>query len=241
MRSYDMTMPEELNRVLCDHASALLLCSSAAAAANLRATRRSPARVEVVGDVMVDVALAVQPRARERLDLVRRPGMEPGEYLLATAHRAGNVDTAARLGELVELLVHDRRAGAAPAAPADRGAAGRVRAARAARAARQSVTICEPLGYVELTALLCNARAALTDSGGLQKEAYLARVPCITMRDAHRVDRDGADRLEHARRARRAARRGRRSRAPIPVTHPALYGDGDAGERVLAALEAFES
>src|ERR1700744_6576650 len=80
MRSYDMTMPEELNRVLCDHASSLLLCSSAAAAENLE-REAVTGRVEVVGDVMVEIALAVQPRARGRLDLVRSRGMEPGEYL----------------------------------------------------------------------------------------------------------------------------------------------------------------
>jgi UDP-N-acetylglucosamine 2-epimerase len=236
MRSYDMTMPEELNRVLCDHASALLLCSSAAAAGNLEREAVS-GRVEVVGDVMVDVALAVQPRARDRLDLVRAHGMEPGGYLLATAHRAGNVDTVGRLGELVELLctigapvllaLHPRTA----ARLSEFGLRRRLEECR-------SVTICEPLGYVELTALLCNARAVLTDSGGLQKEAYLARVPCITMRERTEwteTVQTGWNTLVglDAEAARQALA------APIPVTHPSLYGDGDAGERVLAALEAF--
>jgi UDP-GlcNAc3NAcA epimerase len=241
MRSYDMTMPEELNRVLCDHASALLLCSSAAAAGNLEqeGIRPPAARVEVVGDVMVDVALAVQPRARDRLDLVRAHGMEPGEYLLATAHRAGNVDTAPRLGELVELLC---TIGAPVLLALHPRTAARLDefALRGRLEECESVTICEPLGYVELTALLCNARATLTDSGGLQKEAYLARVPCITMRERTEWTETvqtgwntlvGLD-AEAARQALAAS---------IPVTHPSLYGDGDAGERVLAALEAFTS
>jgi UDP-N-acetylglucosamine 2-epimerase len=236
MRSYDMTMPEELNRVLCDHASALLLCSSAAAAGNLEREAVS-GRVEVVGDVMVDVALAVQPRARERLDLVRARGVVPGQYLLATAHRAGNVDTAPRLGELVELLctigapvllaLHPRTA----ARLEEFGMRGRLEECA-------SVTICEPLGYLELTALLCNARAALTDSGGLQKEAYLARVPCITMRErtewTETVQTGWNTLVGLDPAAARAA-----LEVPVPVAHPALYGDGDAGERVLAALQAF--
>jgi UDP-N-acetylglucosamine 2-epimerase (non-hydrolysing)/UDP-GlcNAc3NAcA epimerase len=239
MRSYDMTMPEELNRVLCDHASSLLLCPSASAAANLarEGIPTPPGRVEVVGDVMVDVALAVQPRASERLDLVRAWGMEPGEYLLATAHRAANVDTAARLGELVELLctigapvllaLHPRTAARLDTF----GLRDRLEAC-------PSVTTCEPLGYLELTALLCHARAALTDSGGLQKEAYLARVPCITMRDRTEwteTVQTGWNTLVglDARAARTALA------APAPAAHPQLYGNGDAGERVLAALEAF--
>ncbi|MDE3130240.1 MAG: UDP-N-acetylglucosamine 2-epimerase, partial [Acidobacteriota bacterium] len=104
MRSHDRAMPEEVNRVLTDHLSTLLLCSSVAGAANLAAEGigRSGAAgplaggpataVQVVGDVMVDVALEAQPRAGRRVDLVRAHGVEPGGYLLATAHRAGNVD-----------------------------------------------------------------------------------------------------------------------------------------------------
>src|SRR5579875_3310797 len=103
MRSFDRTMPEELNRVLCDHAASLLLCPTQTAVENLR-REGVPGRVEAVGDVMVDVALAVQPRARERVDLVRAHGLEPGGYVLATAHRAGNVDTADRLRAVVDLL-----------------------------------------------------------------------------------------------------------------------------------------
>ncbi|MGN6870394.1 MAG: UDP-N-acetyl glucosamine 2-epimerase, partial [Solirubrobacteraceae bacterium] len=103
MRSFDRSMPEELNRVLADHASSLLLCPSSVAASNLGAEGVAGV-VEVVGDVMVDVALAVQPRARERGDLLAARGLESGGYLLATAHRAGNVDDPERLRRLVELL-----------------------------------------------------------------------------------------------------------------------------------------
>jgi UDP-N-acetylglucosamine 2-epimerase (non-hydrolysing)/UDP-GlcNAc3NAcA epimerase len=236
MRSYDMAMPEELNRVLCDHASALLMCSSEAAAENLR--RESvTGRIEVVGDVMVDVALTIAPRARERLDLLRARSLEPGQYVLATAHRAGNVDDPVRLAALVALLsglgapvllaLHPRTAARLDAA-----------GLRASLDAADRVTVCEPLGYVELTALLCHARAVLTDSGGLQKEAYLAGVRCLTMRDrtewTETVQTGWNTLVDLSLDAARAA-----LAAPPPATRPSLYGDGHAGERVVAALEGF--
>src|SRR4051812_32096920 len=104
MRSYDRTMPEELNRVVADHAAALLLCSSEHSADALRG-ERVVGEVVVVGDVMVDVAQMVAPRARERTDVAASHGLSAGEYVLATAHRPGNVDDPARLAQLVDLLL----------------------------------------------------------------------------------------------------------------------------------------
>jgi UDP-GlcNAc3NAcA epimerase len=233
MRSFDRSMPEELNRVLVDHASSLLLCSSDVAMANLR-HEGATGLAELVGDVMVDVALEAQPRARERTDLVRAHGVEPGEYVLATAHRAGNVDDPDRLARLVALLRAMPFPVLLPLHPRTRArleAAGKLEELRLAAELR----LLDPLGYFEMTALLCNARAALTDSGGLQKEAYLAGVRCITMRPTTEwtetvehgwnvlVDLDPDAALAALERA-------------TPPTHPALYGDGRAGERVVAAL-----
>jgi UDP-N-acetylglucosamine 2-epimerase (non-hydrolysing)/UDP-GlcNAc3NAcA epimerase len=233
MRSFDRSMPEELNRVLADHASALLLCSSEVAVANLRREGVGGA-IELVGDVMVDVAMKVQPEARERLDLVQSHGLIAGEYVLATAHRAGNVDDPARLTRLVELLLAVPHRVVLPLHPRTHA---RLRSAglleRLQRSERLVVT--PPLGYLELTALLCNARAVLTDSGGLQKEAYLAGVPCITLRPSTEwvetvetgwnvlVDLDAGAALEALQR-------------PRPEARPPLYGDGQASERVVAAL-----
>jgi UDP-GlcNAc3NAcA epimerase len=95
MRSFDRTMPEELNRVVTDHLSALLLCPSATAVENL-GSERVHGRVELIGDVMVDVARLVQPRAREHAEVLAAHGVEAGRYLLVTAHRAGNVDEPER-------------------------------------------------------------------------------------------------------------------------------------------------
>src|SRR3954449_4213049 len=103
MRSFDRAMPEELNRVLTDHASDLLLCSTETAVANL-SREGVPGSVVLVGDAMADVTLAFAPVAEERSGALETYGLEPGEYLLVTAHRAGNVDDPDRLLKLVELL-----------------------------------------------------------------------------------------------------------------------------------------
>jgi UDP-N-acetylglucosamine 2-epimerase (non-hydrolysing)/UDP-GlcNAc3NAcA epimerase len=224
-------MPEEVNRVLTDHLSELLLCSSAVGGDNLAA--EGIEGVAIVGDVMVDVALEAQPRARQRLDLVAAHVVEPGGYLLATAHRAGNVDDPARLQALVELLLGVGEPIVLPLHPRTRA---RLEAAGLLdRLASGDVRVTQPLGYLELTALLCNARAVLTDSGGLQKEAYLAGVPCVTMRPSTEWTETVASgwntlvdlSLEAARTA---------LAAPAPSERPELYGDGHAGRRVVAAL-----
>ena len=233
MRSFDRSMPEELNRVLTDHASALLLCSTEVAMTNLR-HEAVAGRAELVGDVMVDVAMAIQPQARERADVVRGRGLEPGEYVLATAHRAGNVDDPDRLGRLVDVLTGLPLPVVLPLHPRTdarlRSAGLRDRLAQA-----PGVTLTEPLGYFELTALLCHARAAVTDSGGLQKEAYLARVPCITLR----ANTEWTETVElgwnvladlDLPRVLTALER------ETPPAAPPVYGDGHAGERVVAAL-----
>ena len=232
MRSFDRAMPEELNRVLVDHASDLLLCPSETAVANLRA-ERAAGKIELVGDVMVDVALKVQPRARERE--IDAPS---GPFLLATAHRAGNVDDPARLERLVALLEAMPFPVVLPLHPRTRA---RLEAASLLDRLAGAVDLRPPLGYLDFTALLLRARAVLTDSGGVQKEAYLAGVPCVTLRDTTEwvetlttgwnvlVDLDAA-----------AAQRALET--PPPQERPELYGDGRAGERVVAALtKAFRS
>jgi UDP-N-acetylglucosamine 2-epimerase (non-hydrolysing)/UDP-GlcNAc3NAcA epimerase len=216
--------------VLTDHLGTLLLCSSEVAVANLRREGVS-ATVELVGDVMVDVALRVQPRARERVDLVAAHGVSPGEYVLATAHRPGNVDDPARLKRLVELLRAVPGALVLALHPRTRARLDEA----GLLAGLDSVRVVPPLGYVELTALLCHARAVLTDSGGLQKEAYLARVPCVTLRPSTEWTETVATGWNEVVDLDRDAALAALAREP-PDEHPALYGDGHAGERVVAAL-----
>jgi len=233
MRSFDRAMPEELNRVLTDHLASLLLCSSEAPAAHLRAERVA-GRVEVVGDVMVDVALLVQPRARQDDLPLREAGVRPGEYALATAHRAGNVDDPARLRRLVELLMGLSIPVVLPLHPrtgARLEAAGLLDGLLSA----DHVRLMPPLGYLAFTALLTRAKAVLTDSGGVQKEAYLAGVPCVTLRDTtewtETVDAGWNVLVDLDTDAALAA-----LARPVPAERPLFYGDGRAGGRVVDAL-----
>jgi UDP-GlcNAc3NAcA epimerase len=236
MRSFDRAMPEELNRVLTDHVSELLLCPSQAAVENLRAESLAE-RARLVGDVMVDVALRWQPAARADTAIPAAYGLEPGSYLLLTAHRAGNVDRPERLNALVELIAALPKPVLFPLHPRTRA---RLEHAGAMSALENSdgLTLTEPLGYVELAALLCHARAVLTDSGGVQKEAYLAGVPCVTLRANTEwvetvaagwntlVDLDAQAALAALER-------------PAPTERPQLYGDGHAAERCVEAIGAL--
>jgi UDP-N-acetylglucosamine 2-epimerase (non-hydrolysing)/UDP-GlcNAc3NAcA epimerase len=234
MRSWDRSMPEELNRVLADHAATLLLCPSEVAAENLRA-ESVRGEIAVVGDVMVDVAQLLAPRARARTAALEACGVRSGEFLLATAHRAGNVDDPERLRALVGVLSAMDEPVVLPLHPRTRA---RLEAAGLLDELAATVRLVPPLGYLDFTALLVHARAVLTDSGGVQKEAYLAGVPCMTLRAVtewtETVDAGWNVLVDLDAEAARAALE--RLDAVRGSERPPLYGDGRAGERVVEAL-----
>jgi UDP-N-acetylglucosamine 2-epimerase len=233
MRSFDRAMPEELNRVLTDHASSLLFASTETAVRNLvrEGIERS---VHLVGDTSADVLLAKARVARERVGVLMANGLEPGDYLLLTAHRAGNVDDPERLRRLVELVLRLPRPVVFPVHPRTRarleatGLTGRLQGVG-------GLHLIDPVPYLESLTLAIHARAVVTDSGGLQKEAYLVEVPCVTLRDRTEwvetvatgwnvlVDLDAAAALAALER-------------PRPAAHPDLYGGGHAGERIRDAV-----
>ena len=237
MRSFDRAMPEELNRVLTDHLSDLLLCSSQTAIENLQAESLAE-RARVVGDVMVDVALRWQPAARANVEVPAAYGLQPRSYLLLTAHRVGNVDDRKRLRALVELIQALPAPVLFPMHPRTRT---RLREAGLSSELENvdGLQLTEPLGYIEFSALVCQARAVLTDSGGVQKEAYLAGVPCVTLRANTEwvetvqsgwntlVDLDPRAALEAL------------AREP-PSERPQLYGDGHAAERCVQAIDELQ-
>ena len=237
MRSFDRSMPEELNRVLCDHASDLLLCSTQTAVDNLAAEGIRDG-VHLVGDVMADVSLRFADVAEERSRALEEHGVEPGRYLLVTAHRAGNVDDPARLERLVALLEALPDPVVFPVHPRTRArlvAAGLLE--RLERAPR--LRLAKPLGYLDFLRLARHARAILTDSGGVQKEAYLLGTPCVTLRDTTEwvetveagwnvlVDLDAEAALAALERPRPEGER------------PDLYGGGQAGARIRDVLATY--
>jgi UDP-N-acetylglucosamine 2-epimerase len=237
MRSFDRTMPEELNRILTDHASELLLCSTETATANL-AREGIERGVHLVGDVMADVALAFAPIAERRSRALEEHEVERGRYLLVTAHRPGNVDDPDRLGRLVALLEGLPLPTVFPLHPRTRGRL--VDAGLLDRLERaDGMRLAPPIGYVDFLTLARSARAILTDSGGVQKEAYLLGTPCITLRDTTEwvetveigwnvlVDLDVDAAL------------GALERPPPTGERPELYGGGHAGRRICDVLSSY--
>ena len=236
MRSFDRTMPEEVNRVLTDHVSGLCLCSTPVAVENLRREGRADEAV-LVGDVMADVALRFSALAQERSTIVGDQGLAAGEFGLVTAHRAGNVDDPERLERLVALLEAMPLPLFYPVHPRTRErlqASGMI--ARLQEA--EHVTLHAPVGYLDLLALASAARAVLTDSGGLQKEAYVLGTPCITLRESTEwveTVQSGWNTLVDLSAPAALAALGRGT----PPEHPDLYRAGRAADAIVTAISRW--
>ena len=225
LRSGDLSMPEEHNRIAVDATAALLLCPDERSRETLMAEGVA-GRIEVVGDVMADACFQLAPIARERSRILAEHGLEPGGYVVATIHRQANVepgrlarivDGLGRIGERVVFPIHPRTRSVLGATP-------------------PNVDVIAPVGYLDMAALVSQARVLVTDSGGLQKEAYWYGVPCVTARPstewvdtvelgANVLVDDDPEKLAAAVAA-----------ARMPEERPQLYGDGHAAERVAASL-----
>lgn len=229
LRSFNRTMPEEINRIVADHVGDLLLVPNEQSAQQLRSEGITQG-VRVVGDLMVDLAqraaadLPAVPAILERLQLHR------DAYAVATIHRASNTDDRATFARLIEGLrgvdlpvvfpVHPRTRAAAKALAAGEG---------------DNIILCDPVPYLEMVALLANAAHAFTDSGGLQKEAFVLKTPCVTLRE----ETEWLDTLEDGwnvlagsdpRKIVAASKRPRPARQGTP------YGDGHSARHIVDAL-----
>jgi UDP-GlcNAc3NAcA epimerase len=226
LRSGDLSMPEENNRIEVDRISDLLFAPDVRSSDTL-ATEGVAGDVEVVGDVMRDALNLFAPIARERSSILDSRGLTPGNYVVVTVHREANVRPE-RLRRIVEGLNRVEQPIVFPAHPRTRAALAELEPLH--------FELSEPLGYLDFAALASQARVILTDSGGLQKEAYWYGVPCVTLRPSTEwvdtveaganvlVDDDPA--------AIEAATRD----AVMPEERPVLYGDGQASGRIAAAL-----
>jgi len=227
LRSGDLSMPEERNRIEVDRISSLLFTPGEHASETLRA-ESALGEISKVGDVMADAARLFAPLARRRAPI----GREPGSYVVATLHREANV-LQPRLARIAEGLNRLEEPVVLPAHP-------RTRAALEREGIRLGchVELSEPLAYLSFASLASQARVVLTDSGGLQKEAYWYGVPCVTLRPstewvetvaagANTLVDDDPDALVAAVAA-----------ARMPSERPVLYGDGRASERIAQVLLA---
>jgi UDP-N-acetylglucosamine 2-epimerase len=230
LRSFNRAMPEEINRVLVDHASDLLLAPNDVAMANL-ALEGLTAVSEQAGDIMVDALLTARARGRPVPAILHELGAPPGSYHFATVHRASNTDDPAALrailggleGEVTTVFpVHPRTRAVIDAEGLD---------------FPRNVVAVAPLGYVDTVALVAGATAVVTDSGGLQKEAYLLETPCITLRSDTEWTETVALGWNVLVGAQSAVIRAAIARPPRGTDHPAVYGDGKAAARMLEAIE----
>lgn len=176
MRSFDRTMPEETNRVLTDHVSDLLFCPTRTAVENLRREGITTG-VHLTGDVMVDALVSCR-EAAETSDVLERLGLTSKQYLVATVHRACNTDCRENLQSILDALSASREKVVFPVHPRTRQAMARMGIGRPTG----NVALIDPLGYLDFLKLVGHARKVITDSGGVQKEAYIAGVHCITLR-----------------------------------------------------------
>jgi UDP-GlcNAc3NAcA epimerase len=233
LRSFNRRMPEEINRVLCDHVSDLLFTPTKVATDNLSAEGLSDRRVINVGDVMFDAVKLFRPIAEERSNIIEELGLEPGNYVLATLHRQETTDSADLLrgvlsglgeGNLTVLPLHPRT---------------RRRIAEHGLQLPPRIKVIDPVGYLDMMLLEANAKLIATDSGGVQKEAFFHGVPCITMREetewVELLDIGANILVGTGRDAIAAALNG----AHVRPAHINLYGDGDASSKIAVALAAW--
>jgi UDP-N-acetylglucosamine 2-epimerase (non-hydrolysing)/UDP-GlcNAc3NAcA epimerase len=233
LRSFNRRMPEEINRVLTDHTSELLFCPTQTAVEHL-ATEGISSGVHMVGDVMKDALDYWQANGSRQSGVLQTLELGPSTYYLATVHRAENVDNVERLDAILDAFALVELPVVLPLHP-------RTHHALQCRdkSVPDNVRVVEPVGYLEMLELESNARALLTDSGGVQKEAYMLGVPCITLRDetewVETVDSGwnvltGAD-TQAIVQATKTLRTDR--------PHPELYGDGRASERIAELTAAY--
>ena len=235
LRSFNRRMPEEINRVVTDHLSTLLFCPSQVSVDNLT-TEGITNGVTIVGDVMADALQFTAEKVSTNSDILKRLDLQPKSYLMATVHRAENTDDPERLENIMGALADlaKREPVILPLHPRTKKILQNTFPALLNPNA--SLRIIDPVGYFDIIALGRSAHMILTDSGGMQKEAYWLKVPCITLRDETEwVETvkagwnilSGADQKKIINAVHNFT---------APTEHPSLYGDGHAAEKITKII-----
>jgi UDP-GlcNAc3NAcA epimerase len=231
LRSFNRRMPEEINRVMADHVSAWLLAPTATAVNNL-AAEGIVKGVHLTGDVMYDAFLAASKLARERSVILTTLGQTPGKYSLLTLHRAENTDDPKRLQAIIGAFNEMDQPVIFPLHPRTRAKLKELGLQWNGNAIR----MIEPVGYFDMISLELNARRIFTDSGGVQKEAYMAKVPCITLRDETEWVETVDARWNILVGADPAAIKAAADLYWVGSHYPALFGTGDAAQKIAQII-----
>ncbi|MDP4031302.1 MAG: UDP-N-acetylglucosamine 2-epimerase (non-hydrolyzing), partial [Pseudorhodobacter sp.] len=230
LRSFNRLMPEEINRIVADQLSHLLLCPSQVAVNNLAAEGITKG-VAITGDVMADALQFAATKASAHSDILARFELQPQGYLLATVHRAENTNDNQRLQNILSAFAALNEPVVFPVHPRTRKFL-----QENDYHAPENVKLIDPVGYFDVVALEKSARLLLTDSGGMQKEAYWLKIPCITLRG----ETEWVETVELGWNLLSGADRDRITEAvrtfKAPSEHPPLYGDGRAAAQCLKAL-----
>ncbi|MFZ5919274.1 MAG: non-hydrolyzing UDP-N-acetylglucosamine 2-epimerase [Chloroflexota bacterium] len=238
LRSFNRRMPEEINRLLTDHIAGLLFAPTETAVVNLQREGITPDKIHQVGDVMYDVARHYGARAESHSRILSRLGLEPKRYSLVTIHRAENTDQPDRLQTLAEALLQmaSQMPVVLPLHPRTHQALARQGLLETVQA---HVQLIQPLGYLDMVMLEKNARLIATDSGGVQKEAFFHRVPCVTLRDETEwieLLELGWNRLAPPTDSHTVVQAIHAALHSTPRPAPNLYGDGHSAERIVRLL-----
>lgn len=238
LRSFNRRMPEETNRVVADHVADLLFAPTTTARRNLLAEGIAEARIHLVGDVMYDAALYHGAKAGRESRILEKLRVRPKEYVLATVHRAENTDSAALLTALFDGLsqVSENLPVVLPLHPRTRRAL--EREGLMARVAG-ALTLIDPVGYLDMVMLEKHAGVVVTDSGGVQKEAFFYRVPCVTVRQETEwveLVELGWNRLAPPLSADFLVNAVNEALATLPSTGENPYGDGRSAEKIVQTL-----
>ena len=233
LRSFNRRMPEEINRILTDHAADLLFSPTDTATRNLANEGIGGIKVQQVGDVMYDAARYYGAQGEQDNHLLARLGVAPQGYVLATLHRAENTDDPGRLAHILAGLGASSLPVIWPIHPRTRK-----RLHDYGHAVPRALRLIDPLGYLDMVMLERHAAVIATDSGGVQKEAYFHRVPCLTLRDETEwveLIAAGANRLVGSQPERIAAGIAAFGGADV-TAWGALYGDGTAAQRIARIM-----
>lgn len=230
-RSFNREMPEEINRIATDQLASHHFCASKGAVKNL-AVEGIRDNVHWTGDVMYDAFLKMTPVAMGKSKVLEILGLNPKRYSLVTIHRAGNIDDPVRLGAILDILVEVGEAIIFPVHPRTR-----IAISKLDRRLSSDVRLIDPVGYLDMLELERNARLIATDSGGVQREAYFHRIPCLTLRDEtewRETVETGWNRLVGVERETVLEAW---QMITVPDEHPAIFGDGHAAETIAGLLE----